>query len=159
MYRRIIEREISMITQWYGWVPYYYRLNIITKAGQTLDMQLSSNKIYLYPEQILRAWYKNERKRASREKNGIRGKQGIHYKKMNTYYFIPFDSIDHITMKSVHLESEEPPYKGVRAKIESLKRSICDVIPFCSKKTLMFTNKLEYQKCERNENENAPKQL
>lgn len=70
-----------MITQWYGWVPYYYRLNIITKAGKILDMQLLSNKIYLYPEQILRAWYKHERKYASRGKSGIRRKQGIHYKK------------------------------------------------------------------------------
>ena len=61
-----------MITQWYGWVPYYYRLNIITKAGKILDMQLLSNKIYLYPEQILRAWYKHERKYASRGKSGIR---------------------------------------------------------------------------------------
>ena len=82
--------------------------------------------------------------------------QGIHYKKMNTYYFVPFDSIDHITMNSKYLESEEPPYEGIRAIIESLKRFICDVIPFCSKKTLMFTHKLEYQECERNENENTP---
>lgn len=36
-----------MITQWYGWVPYYYRLNIITKAGKILDMQLLSNKMAL----------------------------------------------------------------------------------------------------------------
>lgn len=145
-----------MITQWYGWVPYYYRLNIITKTGKILDIQLLSNKIYLYPEQILRAWYKHERKYASRGKSGIRRKQGIHYKKMNTYYFVPFDSIDHITMNSKYLESEEPPYEGIRAIIESLKRFICDVIPFCSKKTLMFTHKLEYQECERNEKENTP---
>lgn len=62
-----------MITQWYGWVPYYYRLNIITKAGKILDMQLLSNKIYLYPEQILRAWYKHERKYASRGKVVLEG--------------------------------------------------------------------------------------
>lgn len=147
-----------MITQWYGWVPYYYKLNIVTKAGKILDMQLLSNKIYLYPEQILRAWYKHERKRASREKSGIRGKQGIHYKKMDTYYFIPFDSIDHITMNSVYLESEEPPYEGVRAKMELLKRFIGDMIPFCSKKTLMFNQKLQYQECKGNDDQNSTKQ-
>ena len=91
---------------------------------QVMDIQLLSNKIYLYPEQILRAWYKHERKYASRGKRGIRRKQGIHYKKMNTYYFVPFDSIDHITMNSKYLESEEPPYEGIRAIIESLKRFI-----------------------------------
>ena len=99
----------SEVTEWYGMGEYEYKMRVITNTERKIEFYLFSDKMYLYPDEVLRALQK---------KGTYKSKlAGIHYKQDDCWYFIPFDSIQYVTMYSRRI-SHIREYKSQTNDIE-----------------------------------------